>query len=234
MKLLTAQLICVAFLLAMPSCSSDKIKARPDDIIQTTIPPEVFQKITEQLPGGENAREKHKPLFEASAQKQIVLSKESEVYVTFVDEDAGYTNTFGWYSYTPGSKPSTSSELKKNILFPSVSSNNLKPGDMLQLGEGKFPAGTVIGFFLIIRGFNAGVINYGNETFYTDIDYNPSSSQQHVLFKHKDIGAVILAFEDELSANQSDEDFNDILFTVSDNKNNNEVSSFEVQNVIQL
>jgi hypothetical protein len=234
MKKFISNFICIGCILAMGSCNEDRIKARPDEIIPTTIPPAVFQKLMEQLPGGQNARTALPALFEANAEKQVVLTKESEVYVTYVDEDAGYNNTFGWYSYNAGARPTTASEIKMNVLFPTVSKSSLKQGDMLQLGNGKFPAGTVIGFFLIIRGWENGAINYGNETFYTDIHLNPNGSQQHVLFKQKDLGDVILAFEDELSERQSDEDFNDILFTVTDNRNGNEVSSFDVSKVIKL
>jgi hypothetical protein len=224
-------LISLALLFA---CDSDRIKQRPDDIIETNIDPAVYQKISEQFPEGHNMQEAMSQLFEASAQKQIVLSQPSNIYIAYISEGASYANSFGWYTYNVNDKPLTASDLDLHLLFPHVSDKVLNRGDMLQLGDSEFPAGTVIGFFLIIRGWNNGEVNYNNETFYTDYELNTDDQQQHVLFKQKDLGNLILTFEDQLTSQVSDKDYNDILFMVTDNKSGQGVSKINLSNVPEL
>ena len=216
------------------SCDSDRIKQRPDDIIETHIDPAVYQKISEQFPEGQNMQQSLSQLFEANAQKQIVLSQASNVYIAYISEGASYANSFGWYTYNVNDKPITASDLDLHLLFPHVSDKVLNRGDMLQLGDSEFPAGTVIGFFLIIRGWNNGEVNYNNETFYTDYELNTDDQQQHVLFKQKDLGNLILTFEDQLTSQVSDKDYNDILFMVTDNKSGQAASKINLSNVPEL
>src|SRR5690349_2634799 len=111
-------LISLALLFA---CDSDRIKQRPDDIIETNIDPAVYQKISEQFPEGHNMQEAKSQLFEASAQKQIVLSQPSNIYIAYISEGASYANSFGWYTYNVNDKPLTASDLDLHLLFPHVS-----------------------------------------------------------------------------------------------------------------
>lgn len=187
----------------------------------------------EQFPESRDVKSSNSALFAANAGKQVILSSESDVYVAYISEGASYSNSFGWYAYN-GSKPTQPSDIQVNLLFPTVSERILKQGDMLRLGNKKFPAGTVIGFFLIIKGWERGTVNYDRETFYTDFELNTDDQQQHVLFKQKDLGNIILAFEDELTSQESDQDFNDIIFMVTDNTQGKPVTSFNLAGVIEL
>jgi hypothetical protein len=221
-------------MLSLVYCSNEGIKERPDDIEATGERAEVYQKIMAQFPEHKNIKVTQPGLFEANAAKQVVLTNESPVYVTYISEGASYGNTFGWYSYNINDKPEQRADIKLNVLFPHVTHRILKQGDRLQIGDGTFPAGTVIGFFLIINGWGGGEIHYDRETFYTDYTLNTEAQQQHVLFQQKDLGDIVLTFEDELTSHQSDQDFNDIIFTVSDNKENKQVANFDVASVISL
>jgi hypothetical protein len=186
---------------------------------------------------GEHKRndEKYQSLFSASAERRIVLTKESEVYVSFISEGAGWENTFGYYIYNQNDPPGSSKDIDKIVVFPHVSDQVLTQGDMLKLGEGKFPAGTVIGFFLIMRGWESGVVNYTKGTHYTDLNLNKNSYQQHILFKEGDCGDIVLAFEDRtLDFADCDFDYNDVILTVADNPNQLETTSFALENVIML
>jgi hypothetical protein len=232
MKKIISPIICGALLLTIFSCREERIKERPEDIIPSTVNADVFQKIMEQFPESKDVKQTHQVLFDASAGKQVVLANQSDVYVTFISEGASYSNSFGWYSYNGNEKPTQPSDIDVNLLFPTVSERILKQGDMLKLGN--FPAGTVIGFFLIIKGWEGGEVHYDRETFYTDFNVNTDDQQQHVLFKQKDLGNLILAFEDELTSQSSDQDFNDILFMVTDNTKNEPVSNFNLTTVIEL
>jgi hypothetical protein len=234
MKKILLQSICAVALLSFSSCSREGIKERPEDIVATGERAEIFQEIMSEFPEHKNVKSTHDTLFGVTTAKHVVLTKESAVYLTFISEGASLQNSFGYYTYTAGSKPSEPSTIQKHILFPHVSERILKQGDRLQLGEGTFPAGTVIGFFLVIDGWEAGEVKYDRETFYTDFELNTDDQQQHVLFQQKELGDIVLTFEDILTTRESDQDFNDIIFTVTDNTQNNEVTNFDLENVVGL
>ena len=235
MKSLFFKILYTSAMFSLVFCSdNDRIRERPIDIVPTGARTEIFQEIMAQFPEHQDVTTSQQALFEASTGKQVVLSSESEVYVTFISEGASYPNTVGWYSYSEGSEPTQPSDLELHVLFPHVSERVLKQGDRLQVGDGKFSAGTVIGFFLIISGWDAGTIDYNKQTFYTDLELNPDNSQQHVLFKQKELGDIVLTFEDELTSQSSDKDFNDIIFTVTDNKENKVATKFNLTSVIEL
>ncbi|MBK6265281.1 DUF4114 domain-containing protein [Marivirga sp. S37H4] len=232
MKSITFNLLFIGFLVCLFSCEEEEIITEtPDDIVPTVIKDEVLQEIERMFPEKENFRAGHPELFEVSAEKNILLSKESEIYLTFVSEGAGFKNSLGFYTYQKGNEPSDPSALDLQILFPNVSDDILNQGDMLQLGKGTFPAGTVVGFFLIKKGWS-GEVNYDNETFYTDIDFN-TETQQHVLFKLEEFDEIILAFEDKMPSENSDLDYNDIIFTISDNRDQNITDSFDLRKVVE-
>jgi hypothetical protein len=226
----------VLLILLMSGCRREAvgIKEVPDDIIATKPCPTLYTSIMDQFPEFKNNETKQGVLFDATSKKRIVLLRESEVYVTFISEGAGYNNSFGYYVYDSTSAPSSASQANVQVLFPSVSGKKLKQGDMLQLGTGKFPAGTVIGFVLIVGGWENQTVNMDKMKLYTDYHFNPNGQQQHVLFKQKDCGDVVLAFEDKILTESSDADFNDIIFTVTDNRSDLEVSAFDLRAVIRM
>jgi hypothetical protein len=234
MKRISSSIICAVVLLTIFSCDrEERIREKPKDIIPSNVDPAVFQKIMEQFPESKDVKESHVELFEAGAAKHVVLSAESDVYVAYISEGASYSNSFGWYSYN-GNAPTQPSDIEVHLLFPTVSNRILTQGDMLRLGTGKFPAGTVIGFFLVIKGWEGGEVHYERETFYTNFDLNTDDQQQHILFKQKDLGNIILAFEDELTSGSSDQDYNDIIFMVTDNLENKPVTNLNLTSVIEL
>jgi hypothetical protein len=233
MKKLLYLPICAWVVLCLDSCSNGpRIKEKPDNIIETSPRTELYQAIMGEFPENKNNRIKQQVLFDASSEKRVILTRESEVYVTFISEGAGYENTFGWYIYDSTAVPSGPSKVDLNVLFPTVSDRILKQGDMLQIGSGTFPAGTVIGFFLIIKGWENGSVHFDRETFYTDYAWDPNGEQQHILYKQKDLGDLVLAFEDQNTSNASDNDFNDIIFTVTDNKSGEAATNFDLRKVV--
>jgi hypothetical protein len=222
----------ILFLLFLSSCRHDfGVKEVPPDLIKAVPCPTLYSRILELFP--EHTKNSRAVLFSDTVQKQVVLTKDSEVYVTYISEGAGYENTFGWYSYDKGSPPSSASQIELNVLFPNVSDKVLEPGNRLLLRKDKFKAGTVIGFFLIVDGWNDGTINYDMPKIYTDYQFNPDKSQQHILFEEKTCGDIVLAFEDVGMGDvkSSDRDFNDILFTVSDNNSEKVNTSFDVKHI---
>jgi hypothetical protein len=222
------------FLLFLSSCrpGDDTIDQRPPEIIQTVPCPTLISRILELFP--EHSHNNQQVLFSDTIQKQVVLTKSSKVYVTYISEGAGFRNTVGWYSYDKSSPPTSASQLTLNVLFPDVSDTVLKTGDRLLLSDNEFSAGTVIGFFLIVGGWTEGTIDYSKPTVYTDFQFNPDGAQQHILFEEKTCGDIVLAFEDGGNGDPStnDRDFNDILFTVSDNNSDLVNTAFEHETIV--
>ncbi|HEX8060375.1 MAG TPA: DUF4114 domain-containing protein [Cyclobacteriaceae bacterium] len=216
--------------ISVVACHDNKMDERPDNIIDTIPCPTLYSRILELFP--ENVEIKQKVLFTDSAQKKIVLNQASQVYVTYLAEGAGYRNSVAWYSYNKNSPPSSPDKLQLNVLFPDVSSDILHPGDRLKLQDDQFPAGTVIGFVLIINGWQ-GKVDFNRQKLYTDYQFNPNQRQQHILFQEKTCGALVLAFEDNTTVNdKQDADYNDIIFTVEDNNTSLENTKFDETKLI--
>jgi hypothetical protein len=208
------------------------IEQVPPDIIASVPCPTLYARILELFPEHNKNSKSKEVLFSDTVQKKVVLTKESDVYVTYLSEGAGYRNTFGWYSYNKNTPPTSTSQIELHVLFPDVSHTVLKAGDRLKLSDTKFQAGTVIGFFLIVGGWQDGTIDYSKPKIYTDQKFNPNESQQHILFQEKTCGDMVLAFEDLAGdGGTSDQDFNDILFTVSDNNSDKINTAFEHKSI---
>ncbi len=213
----------------------------PDDIIPTKPCATLYSKIQTIFEAGVNNYLKYPELFKPDLSKNVILKKESEVYITFVDEGAGWKNSLGYYTYDLANPPKSVADLQKHILFPNVSQVNegggLKTGDMIQIGTGKFPTNTVIGFYLIAQGWNNGKVTDGYYTHYTDFQFNLSKHQQHTLFIEKTCNDLVMTFEDidyDDPVSYNDKDFEDIIFVISDNKDPNHATAntaFDVTNI---
>jgi hypothetical protein len=222
-------------------CSKDKEKTVervdevPQDIIPTKLCETLYDNIMDLFPEARNNEDTHEGLFNDTTQVHIVLTKDTEVFVTFVAEGATITNTLGYYVYNESSVPGSSSDINKELIFPNVSNSVLKPGDTRQVGSTTFKAGTVIGFYLIVGGWNGsnGTVNYKKPTHYTNFEWNANAKRQHVLFKEKQCGDIVIGFEDKAIL-ETDGDFNDIIFTISDNNTNLETTSFDLRHVAEL
>jgi hypothetical protein len=214
-------------------CHPEAVKERPDNIIATKPCQTLYRSIIDMFPEYKNNRDKQQALFSDTTQKKVVLTRDTEVYVTFISEGAGYSNTFGYYTYPESNPPQSINDLDLKVIFPNVSDNILNQGDMLRIGSGAIPAGTVVGFFLVFQGWDHGSINWDKPTILSDYRFN-SGGQQHIFFKQKDCGDFVLAFEDKPLDDNSDQDFNDMIFTVSDNRDENETVSFRMQDIPEL
>ncbi|MEI9917451.1 MAG: DUF4114 domain-containing protein [Bacteroidota bacterium] len=209
--------------------SSVGVEEVPKDIIESVPCPTLYTRILELFP--EHRKATDEVLFADSVEKRVILKQQSDVYVTFIYEGAGYRNTFGWYSYNVLSPPSSAESLVLTPIFPNVSNNVLNSGDKIKIGN--FPAGTVVGFFLIVDGWQNDHIDFARQKVYTDINLNPNGEQQHILFEEKTCGDIVLAFEDVSLDGTSDKDYNDILFTVSDNNSQKVNTAFDITNIVK-
>ena len=184
----------------------------------------LWDRIVELFPERENIHKKDHPAHELSFDGlpgTIEMLEDGPVYITFIHNGAGWHNRFGYYTYHKDSVPDTPVDLDKHIIYPYVNKNsNGEPrmqGERVRLGaDGKiFPAGTIIGFYIIADGWDP-VQNKEREprhTVYTTPEFNTGGVRKHVLFLEESCMNIVLGFEDMLEG--SDEDFNDIIFTIS-------------------
>ncbi|MEZ4886118.1 MAG: DUF4114 domain-containing protein [Chitinophagales bacterium] len=99
-----------------------------------------------------------------SVETDILLTDDADVWVTFIDEGAGYKNVLGFYTYDIANPPTTAPTTENiTIIFPNVSKNGsgggLNTGDKVHLGS--FTSGTGIGFVLIADGWDGSTYNDG-------------------------------------------------------------------------
>lgn len=166
-----------------------------------------------------NLVKSHPELFVNSTINDIVITKPSDVYMTFVSQGAGNKNTIGFYTYTTGQPPLTPADVKTiTYAFPSAGKNTpLKAGDRIKLG--KFDAGISIGFVLMQDAWNT-ITKFPNNNvphLCTDAVLNPEkedSLKQHaVLIHYSKESKLIFGFEDlQRTLPDCDNDFNDIVF----------------------
>ena len=180
------------------------------------------------LPENQNAMVAHPEFFENEV-TDIQVIEETELYLTFIDEGAGYKNVLGYYTYEAGNMPASADELDKIVIFPNASAQGsggqLVPGNTMRL-LGIFEPGTVVGFFLIANGWVNGSITDGYYSQHTDIDYNLSERQQSIIFFDPICNSTVIAFED-ISVPNGDNDFNDAIFEITaSNPNALDTSSF--------
>lgn len=209
----------------------------PDDIIPTEPCETLLSSIIGMFPESQNAINNHPYLFEQGVTLNVTTEEETEVYVVFVWEGAGWKNTFGYYAYPADNPPTSVEELEQYVVFPNVSmvgeGGGLEPGDMVQLGTEPFPANTVIGFYLVAQGWANGQMVNGVYSHYTNLDFNHNNNQQHLLFIEDGCQDLVLTFED-IRLPGGDKDYNDIILVIKDNADQFPNTRFNVEGIIQL
>lgn len=234
---MNTRILWTLLLLTAFACKDDDVYTEitpvPEDVFNLELCPTLVSNVTALFPESGNNAERHSQLFSSGVQQRIVLTKDADVYVSFVSEAATIGNVLGYYVYNSGSTPGSSSDIDKQLIFPNVDNTYLKPGDTRRLGSTQLKAGTVVGFFLIVGGYRGDGIYFKNPTFYTDHSWNTDGARQHVLYRESECGAIVIGFEDKRSGN-GDQDFNDIIFSVSDNISDLETTSFNIEGIPTL
>ncbi|MFY0631903.1 MAG: DUF4114 domain-containing protein [Flavobacteriaceae bacterium] len=196
-----------------------------DKVVCSSLLPNIYANV---LPEQTNAMEEH-PEFFANPVKNIKVTEATELYLTFIDEGAGFKNVLGYYTYQEGNKPTSEEQLDKIVIFPNASAQGsggqlIRGNTMRLLGE--FEPGTVISFFVIANGWRNGQITDGLYTQHTDIDFNMSGRQQSLIFFDSTCNSTVIAFED-ITVPNGDNDFNDAIFEITaSNPNALDTSSF--------
>lgn len=207
---------------------------RPDYL---TVPDELdmhfLNRINALLPGTQRVPVDRPELLDPSIPRDLVLTEDAHVWVTFIGTGASFRNVLGYYYYTEDNKPQTPADIETHyIIFPHAQTRDeaLQPGDKVQLvgpldGEldfQAFPAGTHIGFFLISDGWSARTsqLTQGRWIHYSDHNLNthindPARREHLVVVYDAAEQKLVLGWEDISRQGNSDEDFNDVMFFTS-------------------
>ncbi len=157
----------------------------------------------------------------------FVVNSNVNISITFVSEGAGYQNALGYYTYSFDDPPTSPSEiLDLEIIFPNVSDDVLSEGDKVDLGA--FPAGTVVGWFLVSDGWdgtNQIVETAGHNVFYSNSNFNPNQKQQNILFSYNAEDKILLSFDDQPDG---DNDYEDVVFYLTAYPSENLTKPLEV------
>ncbi|MGH2565023.1 MAG: hypothetical protein ACRDE5_10945, partial [Ginsengibacter sp.] len=78
---------------------------KPDSLLEDTISSDMISFIDSTLPDGKNLTIAHPELFTSTASADIAISKSSDVFITFVSGDAGYSNSIAFYTYPTNQPP---------------------------------------------------------------------------------------------------------------------------------
>lgn len=169
----------------------------------------------------------------------VTTSKnDADVYVTFLDEGAGYHNTLAYYYYDAANPPASPAAIDSFfVIIPNATAHAalMQAGDKIHLGT--FPKNTTIEWVLLGNMWdqtdgeveynwngnaNTSYFFFGNDDFNTDMGVNKvgcadANFQQHMLsftdqINGKDV--QLFSFED-IAYPGGDFDFNDCIFYAS-------------------
>ena len=193
-------------------------QGRPKYLVdKDVITTELLSFVKSNLPELSDVRNTH-PEFLKNA--DLAITAKSDVYITFVAEGTGYTNSVGYYLYKTGNSPKKPEDIENIVyMFPHAQSNNggtLKAGDKIKLGT--IESGMSIGFVLLQKGWDAATkkVNDKAPHFCSNKELNPENYDElkphTVLFEFPAEKKVIIGFEDiNRTMPECDHDFNDVV-----------------------
>jgi hypothetical protein len=171
-------------------------------IYSVDLPSETLNEVQSLLP----ERQVNSAFVNTAVDPNLRLLEKAEVSLTFIDEGAGYQNEFGYFLFDD-----EYNILAEHTIFANASKvaggGELEFGDTVDLGV--FEAGTNIGFWLQGNGFN----DPNGHTYYTLDHLNPDGFRHVAMIADPVNERVVMGFEDLY--NLGDQDFNDIVFTLS-------------------
>lgn len=205
-----------SFMGAYSSTGVPKYLEPANDVIET----ELLSFINVSLPEQKSAPILHPEYIDHNSKINLDITALSDVWITFVHEGAGNTNTLAYFTYPTKKMPKTIGEIDSlHIILPNASLNGsgggLVSGNKVKLG--RFPKDVSIGFCLIANGWNGTSVGAGTEKFYSIDDLNPevdTKIKRHAVLLYDAKRSLFLTgFEDiNRSSASCDQDFNDIVF----------------------
>src|SRR5687768_8976084 len=116
------RILCIAVLVFSFSCKDEEVfketPPRPTDIFPVELCSTLLTNVTALFPESQNNQDKYAQIFSNTTQQRIVLTKDTEVYVSFVTEAATMGNVLGYYIYNSSSTPGSPEDIQKELIFP--------------------------------------------------------------------------------------------------------------------
>ncbi len=162
----------------------------------------------------------------SNAEKNLILKEQCDVWITFVHEGAGYTNSLFYFIYNKNNKPTSISQVDSFIaIFPNASysgsGGGLNSGNKVYIG--RFGADTAIGFAIAANGWNGSKVGNGYGLYTSIKSMNPETNpalQEHVVLLYDNpTQRFLIGFEDinRMPSMSSDNDFNDVIIYATAN-----------------
>jgi len=177
------------------------------------------------LPEYKNEVAAHPEWFSGSPPNNIDILTQSNVYITYITEGAGWMNSLGYFTFNTNQPPASAAAIDTiHIIFPNVSNSGsgggLNPGNKINLGN--FPAGKSIGFALVPSGWNGNQTYVGPNTnvWYSIPSFNtidPTMMKHLLFFKDPSRQQILFTLEDQGKYQGSDQDCNDNVFYITIN-----------------
>ena len=217
--------------------------AYPSSLPVPSMPTDFNSRIALMLPEKKDIRINKNIVLSNDDQTNVKLTAPAEVWVTFLNEGAGFLNSVGFFTFDPNNPPTKPSDVTdEQIIIPNASIPPLAAattqGATVYLGS--FPAGRAIGFFVVANGWSTTGRKLGsanvpgvkeaidrNWIYYSVKGLNPEPAsgnlnQHTVLLNDQELTGtngkkyqrLVLGFEDYLRTSGSDHDFNDVILAV--------------------
>lgn len=165
----------------------------------------------------------------------LTIKEKANVFISFISHNNSERNNVLAY-YTFNNSQPEQEYINKNLVvaFPNTNAEGLQEGDVVQLkynDNGKlideFPAGSQIGFVLLVDAFNNNSINGYTNVMYSYNDKNrwdigdAQTASKPALISYTADGQIVLAFEDMPWNDQAQRkalpDFHDDVFVINAN-----------------
>jgi len=194
----------------------------PAPMTNEVLPAGFLTRLNQLLPEYQNFPNRFPTFFSPGLRTLIKVDEDVELFLTFINEGAGFRNAVGFYVYPQGTVVNSRADLGPlTIVFPNASKSgaggSLNAGDTVYLGE--IPGGMMVGWFLIANGFiNGANVNTNRAHYFSDSQLNPESDpvlKQHLIQAFDwETQNIVLAFEDQNREGTTDNDFNDVVFKI--------------------
>jgi hypothetical protein len=196
-------------------------QGKPDNLIvpRDSISNSLLSFISSTLADKQDLRITNPLLLTSRAIADISITVASDVFITYVSQGGGYTNTFAFYTYPTGNPPAGTKDIDTiTYIFPN--SGYLTPllkGDKVKLG--RFNPGTSIGFVILQTAWDLTTHQLNNKVVHfcsNDIlnpEVDPNLKKHAVLIDYPAEQKTLIGFEDRDRTDPGcDHDFNDVVF----------------------
>ncbi|WP_395011452.1 LruC domain-containing protein, partial [Undibacterium sp.] len=153
---------------------SKTLTVAPNATVLPALPANFLNQIITTLPEGKDIRSNSKVQIPDSDEKSnIILSQSADVWVSFVYQNAGFTNSTGYFVYDPDNPPTSVASISEKIIFPNVKATASATTQANTVYLGKFDATPS-------KRIGIGFVIMGNGWHGSSARVNPANSTQRI------------------------------------------------------